>query len=164
MIIDSDTFYSTDILIVDIDDTLIYGRFVEFMDLTWRLFKSPFIAKLLCQIQQKLQFYKVNHKVAEAIVTAGLNESEVIILTARSYTQATIDLIFDIIPNAKDINLRVVQLASRDPSRDKFEYIQSHTKEGINKITLLDDNLRTRLKCMELPYVQAIHPGDIING
>ena len=162
MKINSDTFYFTQTLIVDIDDTLIYGKFVEFMDLTWRLFKSPSLAKLLCLIQQKLKFYKVNHKVAEAIVRAGLNNREVIILTARSFAQATIDLIFDIIPNAKDINLRVVQLASRDPSRDKFEYIQSHTREG--NIILLDDNLRTRLKCMELPYVQAIHPEDIVNG
>ena len=64
MKINSDTFYFTQTLIVDIDDTLIYGKFVEFMDLTWRLFKSPSLAKLLCLIQQKLKFYKVNHKVA----------------------------------------------------------------------------------------------------
>ena len=155
-----DLYWYNDILVCDIDDTLIYGKFVALMDLTWRIFKSPTLAKLLSKIQTRFKLYKVHHKIAELAVQFIVNKKIVIFLTARGFDISTVDMINDIIPT--DGYMGVVQLGSRDPSRDKFEWIQS--KFNKEKILLIDDNLRTRLKCIELHNVEAYHPEDLKYG
>lgn len=155
-----DLYWYNDVLICDIDDTLIYGKFVALMDLTWKIFKSPNLAKLLARMQTNFKLYKVHHKVAELVVQFMINGKRVYFLTARGFDNSTVDMISDIIPTSGFLN--VVQLASRDPSRDKFEWIQG--KFDKEKILFIDDNLRTRLKCIELHNVEAYHPEDLKYG
>lgn len=155
-----DLYWYNDVLVCDIDDTLIYGKFVALMDLTWKIFKSPMLAKILSKIQTRFKFYKVHHKIAELVVQFILNKKRVYFLTARGFDISTVDMINDIIPT--DGFIGTVQLGSKDPSRDKFEWIQS--KFDKEKILLIDDNLRTRLKCVELHNVEAYHPEDLRYG
>lgn len=155
-----DLYWYNDILVCDIDDTLIYGKFVALMDLTWRIFKSPKLAKILARIQAKFKLYKVHYKIAELIVKFMINGKRIYFLTARGFDISTTDMINDIIPTRGFMN--VVQLGSMDPSRDKFEWIQG--KFNKEKILLIDDNLQTRLKCIELQNVEAYHPEDLKYG
>lgn len=152
-----DLYWYNDVLVCDIDDTLIYGKFVALMDLTWKIFKSPILAKVLSKIQTKFKLYKVHHKIAELVVQFMINGKRVYFLTARGFDISTVDMINDIIP--ANGFMKVVQLGSRDPSRDKFEWMQG--KFDKEQILLIDDNLRTRLKCLELSNVEAYHPGDL---
>lgn len=156
-----DLYWYNDVLVCDIDDTLIYGKFTAFMDLTWRIFKSKTLAKLLAKIQTKFKLYKVNHKVAELIVQFLINMKRVVILTARSYDKSIIKMIQDIIPTEGFISAHC--LGSDDPSRDKYEWIHASFNET-EEILLIDDNLRTRLKCLELHNVEAYHPEDLKYG
>lgn len=152
-----DLYWYSDVLVCDIDDTLIYGKFVAFMDLTWKIFKSPMLAKILSKIQTKFKLYKVHHKIAELAVQFMINGKRVYFLTARGFDISTVDMINDIIPVSGF--MKVVQLGSRDPSRDKFEWMQG--KFDREKILLIDDNLRTRLKCTELNNIDTYHPEDL---
>lgn len=152
-----DLYWYNDVLVCDIDDTLIYGKFVAFMDLTWKIFKSPMLAKVLSKIQTKFKLYKVHHKIAELVVQFMINGKRVYFLTARGFDISTVDMINDIIP--ANGFMKVVQLGSRDPSRDKFEWIQG--KFNKEQILLIDDNLRTRLKCIELNNIETYHPEDL---
>lgn len=140
-------------IICDIDDTLIRGWFIDFMDLTWRLFKSKTLSQILMTIQAKLKLYRVNHRVAELCCRAVNRQKDVYFLTARGYNEGTIKMLQDILPIE---NLKIIQLASYNPSRDKYEWIQSH---AVGKFLLVDDNLRTRLKIFEIG--DTIHPGDL---
>lgn len=156
-----DLYWYNDALVCDIDDTLIYGKFVAFMDLTWKIFKSPMLAKILSKIQAKFKFYKVHHKIAELVVQFIINGKRVYFLTARGFDISTVNMINDIIPTRGW--MKIVQLGSKDPSRDKFEWIQGNL-DSKEKILLIDDNLRTRLKCIELHNVEAYHPEDLKYG
>ncbi|MBP5597560.1 MAG: hypothetical protein J6Y02_19470 [Pseudobutyrivibrio sp.] len=155
--ISDDVLWYSDVLVCDIDDTLIYGEMVDFMDLMWRIFKSPLLAKLLSRLQAKFKLYRVKYKVAELIVQFLINKKEVYLLTARGFDTSTTDMINDIIP--VDGPLKIISLGSYNPSRDKYEWMQS--KFTNKDILFIDDNLKTRLKCMELHKVNAIHPGDV---
>lgn len=155
-----DLYWYNDVLVCDIDDTLIYGKFVALMDLTWKIFKSPLLAKILARIQTKFKLYKVHYKIAELVVQFMINGKRVYFLTARGFDISTVDMINDIIPTSGF--MKIVQLGSTDPSRDKFEWIQG--KFNKERILLIDDNLRTRLKCIELQNVEAYHPEDLKYG
>ena len=157
MTVNEDLYYYNDVLVCDIDDTLISGKFVAFMDLTWRIFKSPVLAKLLAKIQAKFKLYRVNHKVAELTCLFLIHGKRVYFLTARGFDISTVDMIHDIIPTDGFVN--IAQLGSRCPSQDKFEWMQGRFNK--ENVLFLDDNLKTRLKCMELPYIEALHPEDI---
>lgn len=140
-------------LVIDIDDTLIEGWFIDFMDLTWRLFKSKVLSQLLMTIQAKFKLYRVNHRVAELCVKAINNNIQVYFLTTRGPNKGTIRMLYDILPV---VNLNIIQLASYNASRDKFEWVQAHS---IGKFLLIDDNLKTRLKMFEIG--DTIHPKDL---
>lgn len=159
MVLNDDLYWYNDVLVCDIDDTLIYGKFVALMDLTWKIFKSRTLAKFLAKIQTKFRLYKVNHRVAELIVQFLIHTKRVKILTARSYDKSIIKMIQDIIPTEGFISVHC--LASDDPSRDKFEWIQGNFDLSKEKVLLIDDNLRIRLKCIELHNIETYHPGDL---
>lgn len=156
-----DLYWYNDVLVCDIDDTLIYGKFVAFMDLTWKIFKSKTLARVLARIQTKFKLYKVNYKVAEVIIQFLIHMKRVKILTARSYDESILKMIQDIIPTEGFISVHC--LGSNNPSRDKFEWIQFNFNNK-ERILLVDDNLRTRLKCVELQNVEAYHPEDLKYG
>lgn len=144
-----------DAIVVDIDDTLITGKYVAFMDLMWRIFKSTKLSNLLISIQSKFKFYRLNHKVANMLVDALWANKEVYFLTARCFNQATEKLIHNIF-DPREFNYGIVSLGSYNPSQDKFEWIQGH---NLKNCVLIDDNFKTRLKCYEI--CDVIHPEDI---
>ena len=143
-------------LVVDIDDTLIYGRFVEFIDLCWRLFKSKTLAGLLMKIQQKFRLYKVNHRVAELIVKSVYrSDIKVTFLTARGKSKYTKKMIGDIFSFDPDI-FELVELGSDHPNYDKYDWIDEN---GLDDVLLIDDNLKTRITCWKI--CDVMHPGDL---
>lgn len=143
-------------IVFDIDDTLIYGRFVEFIDLTWRLFKSKRLAKLLMHIQQKYRLYKVNYRVAELIIKCMYRtDIRVTFLTARGESEDTRIMLGNIF-SYPNFMFELVELGSDYPQYDKYEWIKNN---GLDDVLLIDDNLITRICCYEI--CDCIHPGDV---
>lgn len=158
MILNNDKISELDCLYVDIDDTLITGKFVAFMDLTWRIFKSKWLANVLAYIQRKYKFYTINQKVAELIYyTLKETDVEVIILTAREFNIDNSKLINDILGNK--LIPKIVSLGSTCPYQDKLEYMIKNLKRGkcSRNSMLIDDNLRTRLVVRDFGFL-SVHP------
>ena len=49
-----------DLIVSDIDDTLIYGFWTNLMHHTWNVFRSNILSAILMQLQAKFKLYKVN--------------------------------------------------------------------------------------------------------
>ena len=49
-----------DLIVSDIDDTLIYGWWTDLMHHTWNAVQSPLLSKILMFLQNKFHLYKVN--------------------------------------------------------------------------------------------------------
>ena len=155
MILNNGKISEFDCLYVDIDDTLITGKFVAFMDLTWRIFKSKWLANVLAYIQRKYKFYIVNQRVAELIYyTLRETDVNVVVLTARGPNKDNELLVKDIFGEIYYPN--VVALGSYDPGHDKANYICKNTTYH-QKAMLIDDNLRTRILVRNL-FIESVHP------
>lgn len=143
-----------DSVVIDIDDTLIRGWFIDFMDLTWRMFKSKALARLLVILQYHLRLYRVNHRIADLAIKAQDSRKNVYFLTARSFSWETIKLIERIFP--PDVWIMTECLGSYNISKDKYDWIKNHK---LGRALLIDDNLLTRYYCEEV--CDTIHPGDV---
>lgn len=128
---------SYDIVYCDIDNTLIYGNYVRFMDWVWNIIHSIPVAKFLAYIQQKFKLYKVNYK-----LLYELEGSNLIFLTARSYTRATGKMLHDIVkfPHTS------IMLGCADPVSEKIK--EMITEQGMSneplKMCIIDDNEKIR--------------------
>ena len=131
-----------DVIYCDIDDTIILGWFEKLLDLSWRLFKSPKLFKVLALIQYKFKLYKKNEKFLQMLSSF---QGSIVFLTARSKSSATRQLLIDIMYQYVDLlQIELHELASYDPASDKLKYIKLHLcGDGV----LFDDNPIIRHNC-----------------
>jgi len=149
-----------DNLIVDIDGTLIYGGMCDIKSKIWNITQNPIISSILSWLEQKLKWYKVNHKVVAHIFWHLMRDKRVIILTARKEIKSTVKLIKDILKfPGYDFNIEIVQLGSYNPDIDKTKYILDNI-EGDWK--LIDDNLMTLARVYyTCPNGVVVHPEEL---
>lgn len=79
-----------DLIVSDIDDTLIYGFWTDLMHHTWEIFQSPILSKVLMFLQNKLHLYKVNQKLVHMLKNTG---TPLVILTVRAANDNTIEML-----------------------------------------------------------------------
>ena len=134
-----------DRVFVDIDDTLIYGWYVQLMHHTWNIFRNDLLSQLLMKIQDKFNFYKVNRKLVHALKKpCGLHAwNKVIFLTVRAESEATKRMVNRIMTDCKSLILyNVVALGTDNGHIDKAQYI--YENYGDKKCILIDDSKLNR--------------------
>lgn len=83
-----------DLIVADIDDTLIYGFWTDLMHYTWKWFQSPKLSRVLMFLQNKLKLYKVNEKLVYMLNHTG---TPLIILTVRASNINTVQMLSNIL-------------------------------------------------------------------
>lgn len=150
-----------EVVFCDIDNTLIYGNFVQLLDIAWKLFNSKLIAKFLIFLQAKFKLYKVSQKLLYMLKNFNGN---LVFLTARGEQCSTIVMLNDILGDQPFI---VEQLGSSIPSIDKYIYILNNL-ENFSTACLIDDNKETIDRCRRLleidVYDGAIYHERVIDG
>lgn len=140
-----------DFVICDIDDTLIHGPWTNLMKLTWTLFKSRAIALVLMRLQDKLNLYKVNSKLAFGLATHDCN---IVFLTVRTPDKSTYNVV-DKICKRYGIDYHrweLVSLNSGDGVTDKANWVADNILDkGYSCIAFDDDpNIREGLRFMDV--------------
>lgn len=134
------TLNSYDMIYCDIDNTLIHGRFVNFMDKCWHIFHSKLLANILMSIESFLCLYNINQTLYFMLL---LTDTPITFLTARSPHRSTVELVCNLFKLAnKDKKIKVVELGSSTPALDKMKYIAEHLNEYPN-CCLFEDNKET---------------------
>lgn len=128
-----------DIIYCDLDNTLIYGAITDLMDITWKLFKSNFIAEVLMTIQALFRLYKTNDKLIYQIKQSGL---PVVIMTARKGSAATHLLVDQL--DFTDQGVCLVEMGTSFPETEKINAIIETALEEDKRPILFDDNAKTR--------------------
>lgn len=83
-----------DIIITDIDDTLIYGFWTDLMHYTWNWFRSPILSKILMFLQNKFSLYKVNQKL---VYMLKKTKTPLVVMTVRAKNDNTIEMLSKIL-------------------------------------------------------------------
>ena len=83
-----------DLIVSDIDDTLIYGFWTDLMHYSWNMFQSPTLSKVLMFLQNKLHLYKINQKLVHMLKNTG---TPLVIMTVRAMNDNTIDMLHKIL-------------------------------------------------------------------
>ena len=130
-----------DMIFVDIDNTLIYGWYIEFMYYEWKLLHNNYISQLAMIIQNKLKLYNVNRKLVYALRKGDSHSyKKVVFLTVRAKCKATVDMVNRIMTDVDDFFplYDVVALGTDNGHIDKAQYI--YENYGDKKCLLIDDN------------------------
>ena len=132
---------SYDMIFVDIDNTLIYGWYIELMHYGWKLFHNNYLSQLAMAIQNKFNLYKVNRKLVYSLKKGNIHSHrKVIFLTVRAESKATVDMVNRIMTEADDYFplYEIVALGTDNGHLDKAQYI--YENYGDKKCLLIDDN------------------------
>lgn len=122
----------------DIDGTLIYGWFPSLMDISWKMFHSKQIAKLLMLIQSRFKLYKINEVLRYMLINT---ETPVVFLTARCQSDSTLNILANEVGRYCK-SCKVVELETDNPEVDKMIYI-AKSLDKYPKCCLFDDNKDT---------------------
>lgn len=89
-----------DLIVTDIDNTLIYGFWTEVMHYTWKWFRSDTLSAVLMWLQNKFNLYKVNQKL---LYILKKTKTPIIVMTVRKENNATAEMLCKILD--KDFTL-----------------------------------------------------------
>lgn len=145
-----DRYKNYDIIVCDIDETLIYGFWTDLMRVTWNVFRSNLISDILMFLQSYLLLFKLNWKLWYILVTSP---AQIYFVTARKHSKATEKLIDIIMSLDSDSHpsYSIVSLQTDYPDIDKFNYVVSLLEKYPEaKICLFDDNKEVRDKVATL--------------
>lgn len=130
-----------DRIFVDVDNTLIYGWYIQLMHYTWNMFRSNELSQFLMKLQNKLRLYTVNRKLVYALKHQDIHPyRKVIFLTVRAKCRATVEMVNRIMTDAEGYFplYEVVALGTDNGHIDKAQYI--YENYGDEKCLLIDDN------------------------
>ena len=128
---------SYDLIISDIDDTLIYGPWTALMHHTWNWFRSDLLSACLMFLQQKFKLYKVNMKLFYMLKVA---DCPIVFLTVRKSSNATLQMLYDIMGRTP---FSLIELATDFGPSQKAEAVERYLAEFPN-VLFIDDNRRIR--------------------
>lgn len=146
-----------DLIVCDIDDTIIYGFWTNLMHYTWTWFKSPKLSSILMCIQDWFNLYKVNEKLRYMI---NNSDTPIVFLTVRAENPHTFNIINKILD--KDRGFELISLGSDYGFIDKPEYVYQNMKEYPN-VLLIDDNELIRENTLVLG-ADVLNPKLLLEG
>lgn len=136
-------FNEYDYVFCDIDDTLIYGPWTDFMRHSWDIIPSTLLSKIAMWLQATFCLYNINFPLLYRLENTC---AQVIFLTARIPSSSTDRMIEDIMSN----RYKVVALSCGNPAYTKPEYIYKNFVSKGKKCLLIDDEPQTREIASEL--------------
>lgn len=128
---------SYDLIISDIDNTIIYGPWTELMHHTWNLFRSDWFSAVLMTLQQFFKIYKVNMKLYYMLKCCDV---PIVFLTVRKSCPATTEMLYDIMGRTP---FGLIELATDYGAEQKAEVVERYLDRFPN-ILFIDDNKRIR--------------------
>ena len=141
-----------DVIVCDIDDTLIHGFWTDLMRVTWDRFQCNPLSDLLMWLQAKFKIYKVNQKVRHILLNS---RAKIVFLTARKRCTATVKLLLDIMGMKKGFEL--CEMQTSNPAVDKGNYVVRAILANNLDCLVIDDNDAVR-KQMDIMEVDTIDP------
>ena len=79
-----------DLIVCDIDDTLIYGFWTDLMRHSWDMFHSPKLSSVLMALQDWFNLYRVNEKLRYMI---NNSKTPIVFLTVRAESKHTFNIL-----------------------------------------------------------------------
>lgn len=136
-----------DVIFCDIDDTLVHGFWTNIMSITWKLFRSRFIAEILMDLQGILGLFVTNQKLRYMLTQC---HKPIIFLTARGECIGT-RMLLKAILNKQDYDIIICSLGTNRPAIDKLNKIVFFMQTCMyDKVCLFDDNPTVREAAAQL--------------
>lgn len=138
-----------DLIVTDIDDTLIYGFWTDVMRVTWNIFRSPLLSKVLIYLQCRFNLYTINQKLVHMIKTSG---TPVVVMTVRAQNDNTTKMLSKILE--RDFTLYELETDFGHLVKPRIieEFLQDYPR-----IIFFDDNREIRENTAELE-VDVVDP------
>lgn len=128
---------SYDLIVSDIDDTLIYGFWTDLMHHSWSIFRSNILSAILMFLQAKFKLYKINMKLYHML---KCTDTPIVFLTVRAQSNATVKMLHDIMSRTP---FGLIELGTDMGAEQKAEVVERYLERFPN-ILFIDDNKRIR--------------------
>lgn len=140
-----------DLIISDIDDTLIYGPWTDVMHHTWNIFRNNLISKFLMWAQATFKLYKVNRKLYYMLKCASC---PIVFLTVRSMNVNTVRMLSQIMGRT---SFSVIELGTDLAAQQKAEVVERYLERFPN-ILFIDDNkiIRDNVAGLEVDILNPV--------
>lgn len=126
-----------DLIISDIDNTLVYGPWTTLMHHTWNWFHSEILTLLLMKIQATFKIYKVNMKLYYLF---KCTDTPIVFLTVRKSSNSTLKMLYDIMGETP---FSLIELGTDYGVDQKTEVVERYL-ERFPDILFIDDNKNIR--------------------
>lgn len=126
-----------DLIISDIDDTLIYGFWTDLMHHSWNIFRSNLLSSVLMNLQTKFKLYKINMKL---FYLMKCTDTPIVFLTVRAQNNATVKMLYDIMGRTP---FGLIELGTDLGVQQKAEVVEEYL-ERFPKVLFIDDNKAIR--------------------
>lgn len=140
-----------DLIVSDIDDTLIYGFWTDVMHHTWNMFRSPKLSAVLMWLQAKFKLYKINMKLYHMF---KCTDTQIVFLTVRAPSMSTVKMLSDIMGRTK---FSLIELGTDLGVSQKAEVVERYLERFPN-ILFIDDNkaIRDNVAGLEVDVIDPI--------
>lgn len=126
-----------DLIISDIDDTLVYGFWTDLMHHSWNICRSPLLSSILMFLQTKFKFYKINMKLYYMF---KCTDTPIVFLTVRAQSNSTVKMLYDIMGRTP---FSLIELGTDLGVQQKAEVVENYLERFPN-ILFIDDNKAIR--------------------
>ena len=126
-----------DLIISDIDDTLIYGPWTDLMHHSWNICRSDALSSILMFLQAKFKLYKVNMKLYHMM---KCTDTPIVFLTVRARNDSTAKMLYDIMGRTP---FGLIELGTDLGVQQKAEVVEKYLERFPN-ILFIDDNKAIR--------------------
>lgn len=144
-----------DLIVSDIDDTLIYGPWTQLMHHTWRVFRNDTLSSILMYLQTKFKLYKVNMKLYYMLKCC---EAPIVFLTVRRQNDSTARMLHNILGRT---SFGLIELGTDYGIQQKAEVVEKYLERFPN-ILFIDDNkaIRENVEGLEVDTLDPISMRD----
>lgn len=124
---------SYDLIISDIDNTLIYGPWTELMHHSWNFCRSDLLSSILMYLQATFKIYKVNMKLYHMM---KCTDTPIVFLTVRAQSNSTLKMLYDIMGRTP---FGLIELGTDLGAQQKAEVVEKYLERFPN-ILFVDDS------------------------
>lgn len=146
-----------DLIVCDIDDTLIYGFWTDLMRHTWDMFHSPRLSAILMALQDWFNLYRVNEKLRYMINNSS---TPIVFLTVRAESVHTFNILNKIL--APERAFELMALGTDYGFIEKPEFVWQQLSDNPD-ILLIDDSDCIRANTEDLG-VDVLDPRLLLEG
>ena len=140
-----------DLVISDIDNTLIYGFWTELMHHTWNWFRSDKLSSLLMYLQNKFKLYSVNMPLFYMLKCI---DAPIVFLTVRRQSDSTAKMLADIMGHT---GFGLIELGTDLGVTQKAEVVEKYLERFPN-ILFIDDSrpIRDNVSGLEVDVLDPV--------